>query len=205
MAAWNPARKMLFLVHVSEPTEHLLQLELPGERIYAGIRLLPFALPMLGFKADESGARQLAQKLRAPLEEYLASRATVNGQALFEALQRSLLQSLEEDTADAWVQLRHQVLALEHDSKGAQARARKRQRILSAAEGLSRQQLKSLIRFEKAAEALATQSSSLLDIALQTGYSDAAHLARDIKQRTGMTPKALAEKMSPSFKAGSMF
>lgn len=49
-----------------------------------------------------------------------------------------------------------------------------------------------ILRFERALAALADNRGTLADVAAHAGYSDHAHLARDVRSRTGSSPTGLA-------------
>ena len=57
-------------------------------------------------------------------------------------------------------------------------------------EGLTYSQMVQTIRLERAMDLLKDPSLSFIDIALELGYSDAAHFSRAFKQWTGLSPKA---------------
>lgn len=54
--------------------------------------------------------------------------------------------------------------------------------------GLTQATLKRITRLHRAIEAT-RQRGSLVEVALATGYADQAHMTRDFKQLTGLTPK----------------
>lgn len=59
--------------------------------------------------------------------------------------------------------------------------------------GLSPKEYSSIIRFQNALRLIknSSQNRSLLDIALECGYYDHAHLSNEIKQKTGLSPSLL--------------
>lgn len=61
------------------------------------------------------------------------------------------------------------------------------QRHVSSATGLSANRIRQIVRARTAAERL-QRGESILDVAHDMGYSDQAHLTRDLKRLTGYTP-----------------
>jgi AraC-like DNA-binding protein len=53
--------------------------------------------------------------------------------------------------------------------------------------GLTQATLKRITRLQRAVEAI-RQGEALVEVALATGYADQAHMTRDFKQLTGLTP-----------------
>jgi len=55
-------------------------------------------------------------------------------------------------------------------------------------EGLTYQRLVDQVRFQAAAELLGNRSVKMIEIALELGYSDAAHFTRAFRRWTGVEP-----------------
>jgi helix-turn-helix protein len=70
------------------------------------------------------------------------------------------------------------------------------QRHVSTATGLSANRIRQIVRAREAAERL-MQGDQILDVAHDLGYSDQAHLTRDVKRLTGFTPGQTKQRDEP--------
>lgn len=121
-------------------------------------------------------------------------------------IERHLLERMQDEALDPLIQRLTQTV-YSPDFHGDTARLardlgvtlRTLERRCLAASGLSPKTLARIFRFERAAERLRSEDTSLADIAMELAYADQAHFSREFRSLAGQSPhrfKAQAEAVA---------
>ncbi|MBO9523492.1 MAG: helix-turn-helix transcriptional regulator [Nocardioidaceae bacterium] len=165
---------------------------------FRGLRLQPWSIPLL-FRTTAADLRDRV----LPLQDLVAPRVAEEVAAAVWAGQVPRCWS-SIDTSPWQMSL---VKGLLHAPSGGVERTgwstgvseRQARRTTRELTGLSPRELAHVGRLTRVVSLIDRPGRSLASIAVQSGYSDQAHLTRDLKQLTGVTPRALrVERADPA-------
>lgn len=155
-----------------------------------GLRLQPWAIPLL----FRSTARQVRDEV-LPLDALLGDRAA---RAVAEAVwHQRLPQAWTRVDTSPWQMglvrglLRASSGAIERTGRDRGMSERQARRMMRELTGLSPRELAHVGRLHRLLDLIDRSDHSLATVATDSGYSDQAHMTRDLKQLTGVTPRSL--------------
>ncbi|NML64756.1 AraC family transcriptional regulator [Hymenobacter sp. RP-2-7] len=175
----------------------------PHQLEILGIRCFPWMVfELLGLPAGQDGVRSLAHplaQLQAPLTQWLQAgnlpeAVAMLAQYLGQARPRGASGSLLDKAGEA-MRAAQGTLPVSQVAAAAHATVRTLERRFKQSAGYTVKDVSGLMRFEQARNHLWQHpAASLAALAHELGYADQAHLSREFKRYSGLTPAAFARK-----------
>jgi AraC-like DNA-binding protein len=188
-------------VLVAGPQTRFTVRTVPAPLVAVGVRFHPgvapglLRLPAADFVDGHVALAAVDSALAARLEPALDSSRTLGG--AFEAFNRELLRQVDRlAQRDVAVTEAADILASDASVADVSSRVhvseRQLRRRFAERVGYGPKTLQRVLRFQRLVGMLGEPESELARVAVEAGYSDQAHLARECRELSGLTPTELA-------------